>query len=51
MEARSVSLMPHCAQNALWVETSLMMLMMVCVADWMELYVDDFATSKLEEPF
>ena len=43
----SASLMPHWAQKDLCVVTSLMMLMIVWVADWMELYVDDFATSRL----
>lgn len=45
--ARSASLMPHCAQNALCVATSLITLTIVCVADSIELYVEDFATRSL----
>ena len=43
----SSSLMPHCAQNDLCVDTSVMMLMIVWVAAWMDAYVADFAISKL----
>ena len=39
--------MPHCAAKEVCVETSVMMLRIVCVAECMELYVDDFATSRL----
>lgn len=48
--ARSASLMPHCAQNALCVATSLITLTIVCVADSIELYVEDFATKSLHGP-